>query len=437
MKSLYGLPPGPNAKRLLVVGLVDSVGNGAYVSTSVVLFSVVLHLSATQIALGLALGGLTGLICTVPWGVMADRIGVRPVLLSIYMWRAVGNASFIFVHSFPAYLAVVAFLGIGEQGSPPVLLAFITSAMEETDRIKTAAAVQSIRNAGFTIGALAGSLGLLIGGRTALNAIVAANAASFVIAAFILAQVRLRGGVVHVRRSRERAADAGRSPAERVTRRPAFLTMTALNGVLNLHPTILQVALPLWIVTRALAPKSLVSLLLAINTIMVVLLQVRLARRTQNARLSALMLRRAGLSLLICTVLLAVTGVHLPGGVWLEVALLVAATVMLTFGEMWQTAGAWGASLALSPESARVKFLAAFNLGPTVRNVAGPLIITAWVIRYGTGGWLALGAALALAGLATPAVTGWAERERDRHERVDHDPGSVEVPTPVAEPGTA
>jgi Major Facilitator Superfamily len=426
MRSLYGLPPGPSAKRLLVVGLIDSTGNGAYVSTSVVLFSVVLHLTPAQIGQGLALGGLTGLAFIVPWGALADRVGVRPILLSIYLWRALGNTSYIFVHNFAGYLLAVAFLGIGEQASPPVLLAFVTSAMNETDRVKTAAAVQSIRNAGFTIGALVGSLALLVVGRVALDFVVLGNAVSFVIAAYILAGIKLRGTVVRVRKG-------GRGNREvQVRRRPAFLTLTALNGILNMHPSILQVGLPLWIVTRELAPKYLVSVLYAINTITVVVLQVRLARRTESARVSARMLCLAGATLLACVAVLALTGVHVPfvpHGVWAAVVLLVIATFLLTFGEMWQTAGAWGASLALSPASARVRFLAVFNLGPTVRNVCGPLIITAWVLRYGAVGWLVLGGVLVAAGLAVLPVSEWAERERDHHAREDRAAESVAAPS--------
>jgi hypothetical protein len=307
-------------------------------------------------------------------------------------------------------VAIVMFLGIAERSSPPILLAFVTRAVGETERVAVAGALRAIRNAGYTVGALAASLALISPGRTSLAVVVLGNCASFVLAALLLRTMPLRGEAGPIRRSRERDGDS-------VLRRPAFLSATALSGILSIHRQILAVGLPLWIVTRSLAPSSTVSILVAINTILVVVLQVRLVRNTDEAAGAARVLHRSGWALLALTVVLALSTVRLPGRPWSMIALLLAGTVALTFAEMWQAAGAWGLSLTLSPERARSRYLSVFNLGPSAQDVCGALLLTALVLPAGPAGWLVLGGILAAAGLLAPPVARWAERERLRTEQ--------------------
>ncbi len=399
----------PNARRLLIVSIIDATGNGAFTSASVVLFSVVLDLSAAQIGRGLALGAFVGLFSSVLWGTLADRIGVRTVLLSIQLWRAAAFVGYAFIHDFTGYVAIAVFLGLAERASPPILLSFVTSAVGEQNRVKTAGALRSIRNAGFTLGALLASLALLSPGRTSLMCVVLGNAASFIVAAALLRGIVLRGPQKPVRKAKGEAPD-------RVRTRPAFLAATVLTGVLSMHRFILSIGLPLWIVSRHLVPKPMVSVLVAVNTVLVVVLQVRMTRATDDAHGSARALRNAGWMLFCCALLMVAADGHLPIAPWTAGAVLVVATLALTFAEMWQAAGAWGLSLVLSPEASRTRFLSVFNLGTSLLDVAGPFIVTALVLPAGRTGWVVLGAALLVAGLLSPTVGRWAERERVRHD---------------------
>ena len=60
-------------------------------------------------------------------------------------------------------------------------------------------------------------------------------------------------------------------------------------------------------------------------------------------------LRRSGLALMLLCVVVAGAEVGGPAGTATTFAVLAAVTILLTLGEMWQSAGAWGLSLALSP----------------------------------------------------------------------------------------
>jgi hypothetical protein len=193
------------------------------------------------------------------------------------------------------------------------------------------------------------------------------------------------------------------------------------------------VGLPLWIVTRKLAPTSLVSILVAINTVLVVVLQVRMTRKSDDAVGSGKVLLQSAWALLGFALLLSVSVAHLPLRPWSIGALLVVATVLLTFAEMWQSAGQWGLSLALSPAAARSRFLSVFNLGSSALDVSGALLLTTFVLPAGPTGWLVLGGVLTGLGLLAPGVARWAERERKLSDPPEPAPDAA----PPAGSGTA
>jgi hypothetical protein len=58
-----------------------------------------------------------------------------------------------------------------------------------------------------------------------------------------------------------------------------FVAMTAVASILGMHYYILEIAMPLWVVGHTSAPKSLVSVLMVLNTGVVIAFQVLVARR--------------------------------------------------------------------------------------------------------------------------------------------------------------
>jgi hypothetical protein len=130
-----------------------------------------------------------------------------------------------------------------------------------------------------------------------------------------------------------------------------FMLFTVADGVLSLHDSVLVVLLPLWVATQTAAPISIVSVLLAVNTVLTVLLQVYVTRFAESP---ARALR------------------------------LVSAAV-------------WNLSYELAPEPARARYLGAFSLGATSQRVIGPVLMTAVVLPLGRTGWLLLAVLFALA----------------------------------------
>jgi hypothetical protein len=267
------------------------------------------------------------------------------------------------------------------------------------------AAMNAVRNAGFMLGALLATLAIASDNPDAYRALVVADAVSFFVAALLLTRISIGG----TRSSAERAAE--RRVRVRV-RDPRYLVLAASNGVLFLHTVVLSVGLPLWIATRTEAPAAVVGVVVALNTALAITLGVRLSRGGDGLRAGAARHNRAGWSLAACCALVALSGELGSAG---ATVMLLAATVVLTLGELWQSIGGWGVSYALAPEDQRNTYLTIYYLGEPLASMAGPALLTMAVITAGSAGWLALACLFALAGLVVRRIAGRPRERAGRH----------------------
>ncbi|MBB5867185.1 putative MFS family arabinose efflux permease [Allocatelliglobosispora scoriae] len=401
-------PRSGDERRLVLIALIDSLGSGAFMAASVVLFTRLLGLSAVQIGTAIAVAGVAGMAFAVPWGITADRFGTRRVLQLLQLWRAIGFLGYVLVDDFTGYLVVTLLLGLAEKASPPLTTAVAAATVEPDRRVQLLAYLRSVRNVGFTAGSLLATLAVLAGDRTALLLVVCGNAATFVFAAAMLGTLRARQAPPAASRT-----EAG-AP---LRRRPWFCLSALLSGAISIHRPLLAIGLPLWLIGHTSAPPAMVTVLIAVNTVLVMLLQVRFSRRSdapveaaRQLRLAAVML--AGFALLI--------SVSAGAGGWVVIVLPVLAVLALTCGELWHSAGSWGLSLALSPERFRGRFLTAFNLGVNAVDVTGAVLITAVVLPAGMLGWIGLAAVLAALGAAAVPVSARAEREAQQAAPLHH-----------------
>jgi MFS family permease len=393
------LPPGRASRRFLGIALIDSVGTGLFLAGSALFFIRVLELSTVQVGIALSLSGMAGLLFSVPLGRFADRVGGRRVLLALYLYRGLGFLGYLVVHDFTTVLLVACLLGVGERATGPVVQALVGAMDEAESRVRTMAAVNAVRNIGFSIGTLLATAAIAAHSPTAFRGLVLANAVSFFLAALLL--TRTPAPVTRpARRSTPR-------PYVRV-QDPRYLLLTALNSIIVLHTVVLSVGLPLWIVTRTDAPAVLVGAVMTVNTVLAIVLGMCLGRGSEGIPAAATRQNRAGWCLAACCLLVAPTGhVHAVGAS----LLLLAAALPLTLGEVWQSLGGWGLSYALSPEHQRNYYLSVYGLGPAVATVVGPAVLTTAVLGGGPVGWLGLGGVFAAAGLAVRAVARTADHQ--------------------------
>jgi hypothetical protein len=357
-------------------------------------------LTAAQVGLGLSVGAAVGFATAVPIGVLADRLGPRRLLVLVQLWRAACLLALVFVSGVVSFTVVAALMAIGETATPSLTQAVVASAVGRGSRVRTMAILRSIRNVGFSVGALLAAPLIAAGSTAIISVIVFGDALSFVVAALILARIPL-------------------TRVAAVRRRAGFLTvlgsfhdwryagLAALNSVLTLHLTILVFGIPLWLIHATRAPAGLVAVLMLLNTVMVIVLQVPFSKHATVSGGAPRVLRLAGLVLAGCSVAIAAAA-HVPP--WFAAALLVLATALLSLGEIWQAAGAWELSYRYADPEREVQYLAVFSLGVTAQGVFGPALVTAAVIGAGPAGWMGLAALFLVATLLVGPATSALER---------------------------
>ncbi|CAL9432067.1 MFS transporter [Streptomyces sp. enrichment culture] len=399
---------------LLLVGFIDATGTGLYLAGSALFFTKIVGLSPAQVGFGLSLAGILGILGPIPFGRLADRWGPRPVLMLLHACCAVGFAAYFFVDGLVSFLCVVGLLGIAEQAARPMGQALVELAVGTDRRAEMAARMRVVYNVGYTVGALLAAVALQIGTRTSFLTIMLGDALSFALSATLLAFLKFRP---HVRARRTGTGPRLLFPA---IRDHWYAAAAGVNALLMLHMALLSVGVPLWITLHTRAPDSLVAVLLVVNTVLAVLFQVRVARGTEKVTEGARALRRASVVLALCCACFA-TAAYAESTA-LTIGVLLVAMVLLTGGELLQSAGQWSLSFGLAPTRSRVEYLATFHLGSSVQVAVGPVLMTVGVIGNGTAGWAALAAVFLLAGLCVrPVVSAAARRPHLRDETPDED----------------
>ncbi|WP_231956730.1 MULTISPECIES: MFS transporter [unclassified Actinoplanes] len=381
---------------LLLATLVNAIGNGAYVTISVLYLTTVAGLSPAMIAIGLSAGAAAGVLAMTPLGYLADRHGPKRLSILALIVLAGAYTALLAVRSPLAFgllscvIAVATALVKGANG------ALAAGSVAASGRLRMRARMRTMTNAGIGLGTLGGSIPLLLQTDRAYVVILLVNAATFVVAAALLTrapavppQVTPPGG-----------------PRLVALRDRPFLVFAAVDGLLSaVYNDLLGIGLPLWLAAGAHAPLWLISVTLVINTAGCVLLQVRTARDVHDlpgARRAAV---RGCLILALSCAVLAATAGHPP---WLAGTLITLAAIIHVVGELWLSTGSWGIVFAITPPWAQGQYQGTYFAGRGVGDMLAPPLVTACVLGLHSAGWLVLAALFAAGGAIYPPVTRWA-----------------------------
>jgi MFS family permease len=393
------VPPAGPARPLAAAQLTDSIGLGGYLVTSALYFTRIVDLSPTQVGFGLTVGWAVGFLAGVPLGALADRRGPRGVAMLLALCTAAALVGFLFVRSFVPFVVVACLYSSALCGLTAARQALLAGLVAAADRTRVRAVLAAAINGGIAIGAGLGGVALQIDTEAAYLTVLAIDAVSLVVSASVL-----------LRLSPVPPAPAGRTgePKLAVLRDRPYALVSLLNMLLQLHIPLITLAIPLWIVERTHAPSWTVSLLLVLNTVSVVLFQVRVASRVTNLDSAARHVRLAGIALLAACAVFATSGFGAPA--WAAVAILLTAAALQAGAEMMQASGSWEISFGLAPEGRHGQYQGFFGSGFTVARMLGPLLVTTLVMSWGTAGWLLLGVVFLGAGVAMGPAVRWAAR---------------------------
>ncbi|MFD0265208.1 MFS transporter [Streptomyces sp. NPDC127106] len=395
------LPAPGSPRRLAAAQLANSVGDGAYYVCSALYFTGVVGLSPAQIGLGLTLAWAVGSVAGIPLGALADRRGPRGTSVVLALATAACVASFLFVRSYGAFLAAVTGYAIAQCGLAAARQALLAGLVPGQERTGVLAHLQAVLNAGLALGAALGGLALGIGTERAYLAALALDAVSFLVCAAVL---------LRLPRVAPAPGRAAGEPRLEVLRDRPYALVTLLNAVLLLRMPLLSLGIPLWIAERTTAPGWLVSALFVLNTVAVMLFQVRIARPVTDLDGARRAVRVSGLVMAASCAVFALSA--LPGAGWAAAALLVAGAVLQADGEMRQSAGSWQVGFSLAPAERIGQYQGFFGTGVPIARTLGPTVLTSLLLLWGIPGWLLLGAVLLAASYAMGPAVRWAQAGR-------------------------
>ncbi|MEW2302975.1 MFS transporter [Streptomyces sp. NPDC006655] len=374
---------------MLAIALIDRIGSGLWASVSVLYFTYVSGLSLPEVGTLAAVSGAIGIAGAPLGGRLADRLPLTRVLTACQLLRALASFALLTTDDYTLLLAISAVGALGDRAAN-VLTKLYATRVAGPERVRYQALSRTLANAGWALGGLAAAAALALGATTAYRWLLAGDAVSFV----AIALLTLRCGeppsasrVVTGFRARPRTPNPPGPWRDRT-----YLAYVATDTVLFLDDAVFKIGLPLSIAHSEHVPHGLAPLLLVLNNVLVVALQVPLARfgTSSEAARRLLVPLSAAFALGGTAMALSATG-RTPTAV----LLLTAAATAFTLAEMLHATISWELSVALAPATAQGAYLGVHGLAQSAQRSIGPLAVTA-AIAVGPLGWSAFGALIAL-----------------------------------------
>jgi len=411
-RALMSLVPESRPQRIyLLTTLINTYGIGL-ILTAMTLYAIkVVHLTAARAGLALTIAGLVGLLAAFPMGALADRRGPRGISRLAMLLMAASAVGFVlFARDFGTYLIVATVQGAALSASVTAdvtLLRRVGGEEATTFRSQT----QAVFNLGVSLGVATCGVAIQLNTVNAYRALFLGQALTSLIGVAIVGRLP----------KFEPLPGAHEESVVAALKDRPFLAYAVLSGAMYMQYFVLTLLLPVWVVYHTHAPRWSVSAFVIVNTVLVVLFQVRIGKTVQTIKRGGAAIRRAGVIFLVsCSAMGLAAGIP----AWAALLLLAAAVVLHTYGELWHSSGTFALDFGLAPEHAQGQYQALVGMGNGAGQALSPFVLIGLVLAGGRLGFVLLGAWFALLGLAAPAVARWGERTR---------PAAPDTGTEVAE----
>jgi hypothetical protein len=375
----------------------------------------VAHLTAQNSGLALTIAGLVGLLAAMPMGALADRRGPRDINRLAMLLMAASAVGFVlFARDFVSYLIVATVQASALSASVTADVALLRRVGGE-EATTFRAQTQAVLNLGISLGVATCGVAIQLNTVNAYRALFLGQALTSLIGVAVLGRLP----------KFEPLPGAHEESVVAALKDRPFLAYTVLSGVMYMQYFVLALLLPVWIVYHTHAPRWSVSAFVIVNTVLVVLFQVRIGKTVQTIKQGGAVIRRAGVIFLVsCSAIGLATGIP----AWAALLLLAGAVALHTYGELWHSSGTFALDFGLAPEHAQGQYQGLVGMGNGAGQALSPFVLIGLVLAGGRLGFVLLGAWFALLGLAAPAVARWGERTR---------PGTPETETETEVAGQA
>ncbi|WP_432923588.1 MFS transporter [Microbispora sp. CA-135349] len=404
--------PPRRARTLLAATLVLSVGKGTFLATVMVYLLQVAGLSPLAATTGLTMWGTASAAVAVPAGMLIDRGRGRELGAITAVCTAVLVP--IAAQTRSPWILMIVLLAAGGFDSAGNVVRRAMLAGVGDDAVTTLAWGRTVSNVGFALGGLL-SVWLLSDNSAAGYALAYLLIGGvYVLMAVCFATTPLgpRSRTRATARADEATADDARADAATagaVRRRPRDLrtgaALAVATTILTVHATLLTTALPLWITRHTSVQVSVLGWLVMLNAVITIAGQIPVSRLAATTERALRCFRGSAVWTAACCVLLGLVSFAPPA---LQTVVLVAATIALTAGEMFEAAGEWGLSATLAGDGEHGFYQSACVLGEATQSAAGPLLVGGMVTAMPVLGWPALigiiGVGRLIAGYISPSA---------------------------------
>ncbi|MEU4279463.1 MFS transporter [Streptomyces tanashiensis] len=332
---------------------------GAFVLTFLSLYlTVELGHSAWFAGLVVALHGLGGVAGSPLGGLLTDRWGRRPTMVTMHLAAAACAAALAVVTSAWAIATAVLLMGVAMQAVRPSINATIADMVPAHDVRRAYALNYWALNLGFAIASIGGGAAAFLGYRTLFVVDAVATTLCAVIVFLRLPETR----------PESRTDTAGEPVVEEkvsmltVLRDAPFRTLVLLNLLVCLVFTAPWIGLPLTMANQGLSPSS-YGVVIAINGIVIVGFQLLVNKLTD---------KRSPVLLLTLSALLFAVGTGATALAGSPVA-FAATVVVWTVGEMIHVPTNAAATARLAPEHARGRYQGVMGMSWAVAGFVAPI----------------------------------------------------------------
>jgi hypothetical protein len=377
---------------LLSATLLLSVGKGTFLTTALIYLLHVAGMGPLAATAAMTLWGAASALVTIPTGMLIDR--GRGRLLGSVSAAAVAALVPAVAHlSTPWVLMLVLFVAGGLDSAGNVVRRAVF-ASGSADSLGALAWARTVSNVGFALGGLASVWLLSAGTPAAFGVGYALIGVGYAVMAVCFATTALLRGPRPARPADGDAvaapppvpapASGGRPASDGGRSRRAGGALATATAILTVHATLLNVVLPLWISGHTAVPIAVLGWLTALNAVITIGGQIPVSRLATTGVRALRCLRASAIWTAGCCALLGAVPLLPPAG---QLGLLLAATVALTAGEMFEAAGEWGLSATLAQDGEHGYFQSACVLGEATQSAVGPLLVGTLVTALPVLSW--------------------------------------------------
>ncbi|MGW4693114.1 MFS transporter [Kitasatospora cineracea] len=402
-----GLPAGAGRHRPLIgAHLIDSLGTGLVLAFTLVFFTRTTDLPLTTVGAAVSAARLLALPAAPAVGPLIDRYGARKVAAWANALSALAHAAFLLADRGWLIVLVCLLAQAGQAGYWTASTGLVVLAAPDGGRTRWFALVQTLRNAGLGLGGAAGALLVGDGGAGGLRLLVALNAASYLMAALLLARWRPAvpaeppaPAAVHEQPAPATATPVQPAPPATVPERGGYravladrryLLMVLVNLSFVLASMVLSVLLAVHVTAALHLGAPLAGALLVLNGVQVVLTQNPVSRLLEGHRATRTAAAGAVLNAAAFGLFAVLPG---DGPRWLVLPGLVVAMLVYNLAETVATPGREELSVALAHPARRGRYLAVNQLSWNLGQALCPGLLTLLFAHGPSWPWLFLLAA--------------------------------------------